>query len=109
MISGPVFSWIWKYAFNNDDSFSHVRDTQPVMTEKVIIVVDYTFRHVVSRTLVENETQVERLSNWYNKTHQVALFREIPAQYTNRDYPFAGILSAKTGSLTTEVRTNYKN
>lgn len=109
VISGPVFSWIWKYAFNNDDSFSHVRDTQPVMTEKVIIVVDYTFRHVVTRTLFENETQVERLGNWYNKTHQVALFREIPAQYTNREYPFAGILSAKTGSLTTEVRTNYKN
>lgn len=107
VISGPVFSWLWKYVFNDQYSFSHVRDTQPIKTSKILLVVDYTFRHVTSETVAENTTQVERLDDLYNKTHVVALFRELAADYMNREYPFTGILTAKTGSLTTQIRTNY--
>lgn len=107
VISGPVFSWLWKYIFNHEHSFSHVRDTQAIKTEKILLVVDYTYRHVTSGTVAENVTQVERLNNLYNNTHVLALLRELPSEYMKRNYPFEGILSAKTGSLTTEIRTNY--
>jgi len=107
VISSPVFSWLWKYVFNHDHSFSNVRDTQSIKTGKILIASDYTYRLVVNRAVSENETQVERLKNLYDNSHRVVLFRELPSEYMKRDYPFAGILSAKTGSLTTEIRTNY--
>ena len=106
IISGPVFSWLWKYVYNDNYSFSHIRDTQPVMTNKVLLVEDYSLRHFLSNPARENKTQVERLNLLYNDTATVAIFRELPAEYMKRDYPFAGINSAKSGSLTIEIRTN---
>jgi len=107
IISGPVFSWLWKYVYNDSNSFSHVRDTEPVKTNKVLIVEDYSLRHLLSNPERENKTQIERLNLLYNDTTTVAIFRELPAEYMKKDYPFAGINSAKSGSLTTEIRTNY--
>lgn len=107
VVSSPVFSWIWKYVFNQRNAFSHVRDTQPIKTQDIILVVDSTYRHVISKTEGENETQILRLENLYNSTDIVALFKETPSDYNKKIYPFTGIESAKIGSRTTEVRTNY--
>lgn len=107
IISGPVFSWLWKYVYNNNNSFSHIRDTEPVKTNKVLLVEDYSLRHLLSNPLRENKTQIDRLNLLYNHTDIVAIFRELPSEYMDKNYPFAGINSAKSGSLTTEIRTNY--
>lgn len=107
IISGPVFSWLWKYVYNNNNSFSHIRDTEPVKTNKVLLVEDYSLRHLLSNPLRENKTQIDRLNLLYNHTDIVAIFRELPSEYMDKKYPFTGINSAKSGSLTTEIRTNY--
>jgi 4-amino-4-deoxy-L-arabinose transferase-like glycosyltransferase len=107
VISSPIFSWVFKYVFNDDNTFAHVRDTQPIKTEKLVLLVDSTYKHVIRGVEGENATQVQRLMNLYNNTEIVALFKDDPSNYNKKDYPFTGIDSANIGSRTEEIRTNY--
>jgi len=106
VISGPLYSWIYKYVLGNENTFSHVRDTQPIKTEKIILVVDPVFKRAISG-VAENQTQITRLSSVYNSTNIAALFEKLPANYTKKDYPFTGIDSSDSGLTTTEIRKNY--
>jgi hypothetical protein len=106
VISGPLYSWIYKYVLDNEHTFSHVRDTQPIKTEKIILVVDPVFKRAISG-VAENQTQITRLSSVYNSTNIAALFEKLPANYTKKDYPFTGIESSDSGLTTTEIRKNY--
>lgn len=107
VISSPIFSWVYKYVFDHNYTFSHVRDTQPVKTQKLILVVDSTYKHVVRGSEGENATQLERLKNIFNNTEIVALFKDDIANYNRKYYPFTGIESANIGSRTEEIRSNY--
>ena len=106
VISGPLYSWIYKYVFNNENTFSHIRDTQSIETEKIILVIDPSYKRVLSG-IAENETQKIRLSNAYDGTYEAAIFEKLPANYTKKDYPFTGIDSSDSGLTTTEIRKNY--
>jgi hypothetical protein len=107
VISSPTFSWVYKYVFNHDYTFTHVRDTQLIKTEKLILFVDSTYKHVIGGGEGENATQVKRLMNIYNNTDIVALFKDDTSNYNRKFYPFTGIESANIGSRTVEIRTNY--
>ena len=107
VISSPIFSWVYKYVFNHDYTFSHVRDTQPIKTEKLILLVDSTYKHVIGGGEGENATQLKRLMNIYNNTEIVALFKDDTSNYNKKYYPFTGIESANIGSRTEEIRANY--
>jgi predicted membrane-bound dolichyl-phosphate-mannose-protein mannosyltransferase len=107
VISGPIYSWIFKYVFDDQYAFSHVRDTQPIKTEKIILVVDPIYKRAIAKTEAENQTQVSRLSNIYNNTDVAALFGKLPDSYSKKNYPFTGIDSADSGLTTTEIRKNY--
>jgi hypothetical protein len=106
VISSPIFSWIYKYVFNNDYTFTHVRDTQPIKTQKIILLIDSTYKHVISGVEGENATQVMRLKNIYNNTDIEALFRDDTSKYDRKIYPFTGLDTAAIGSITQEIRTN---
>ena len=75
VISSPLFSWIYIYVFDANHIFTHDRDTQPITTEKIMLLVDSTYKHVISGVEGENATQVNRLKNIYNNTDIVALFK----------------------------------
>jgi hypothetical protein len=107
VLSSPIFSWVYKYVFNHDYTFSHVRDTEPIKTQKLILLVDSTYKHVISGVEGENKTQVERLKNIFNNTEITALFKDDTSNYNRKYYPFTGIASANIGSRTEEIRTNY--
>jgi hypothetical protein len=107
IISSPIFSWVYKYVFDNDYTFSHDRDTQPIKTQKLILLVDSTYKHVLGGGEGENATQVERLKNIFNNTEIVALFKDDASNYNRKYYPFTGIDSANIGSRTEEIRANY--
>jgi hypothetical protein len=107
IISSPIFSWVYKYVFDNDYAFSHDRDTQPVKTQKLILLVDSTYKHVLGGGEGENVTQLVRLSNIFNNTEIVALFKDDTSNYDRKNYPFTGIDSANIGSRTVEIRANY--
>jgi hypothetical protein len=106
VISSPIFSWIYKYVFNNDYTFTHVRDTQPIKTQKIFFLIDSTYKHVISGVEGENATQIKRLKNIYNNTEIAALFRDDSSKFNRKTYPFTGLDSAAIGSVTQEIRTN---
>jgi hypothetical protein len=107
IISGPIYSWIYKYALGDQYSFSHIRDTQPITTEKIILVVDPMYKRVVANSDTENQTQAARLINIYNNSDVAVVFEKLPANYSKKTYPFTGIDSADSGLTTTEIRKNY--
>jgi hypothetical protein len=106
VISSPIFSWVYKYVFDNDYTFTHLRDTQPIKTQKIILLIDSTYKHVLSGVEGENATQINRLKNIYNNTDIAALFRDDTSEYNRKIYPFTGLDSASIGSITQEIRTN---
>ena len=106
VISSPLFSWIYIYVFDANHIFTHDRDTQPITTQKIMLLVDSTYKHVISGVEGENATQVNRLKNIYNNTDIVALFRDDSSKFDRKIYPFTGLDSASIGSVTQEIRTN---
>jgi Dolichyl-phosphate-mannose-protein mannosyltransferase len=107
IISGPIYSWVYKYAFGDQYAFSHIRDTQPITTEKIILVVDPFYKRVTVKSDTENQTQAARLISIYNDSYSAAIFEKLPANYSKKTYPFTGINSADSGLTTTEIRKNY--
>jgi hypothetical protein len=107
VISSPISSWIYKYVFDNENTFSHVRDTKPISTSNILLLVDSTYKHVISKEEGENLTQIERLKNIYNNTNVAALFKDDVSNYDRKTYPYTGLNSANIGSRTQEIRTNY--
>jgi hypothetical protein len=107
VITGPVYSWIFKYAYHNEAAFSHIRDTQPIHTDKIILLIDSLYKRLTTRSEAENQTQLTRLSDVYNNTELAALFEKLPANYSKKAYPFTGIDSADSGLTASEIRKNY--
>jgi hypothetical protein len=107
IISSPAYSWLFKYVYNNPYAFSHDRDTQTVKTSKVILVVDSTFKHVVSMEEGENTTQIHRLNHLYNNTQLRAIFKADTGSYDRQVFPYTALNSANIGSRTEEIRFNY--
>jgi Dolichyl-phosphate-mannose-protein mannosyltransferase len=106
VISSPIFSWVYKYVFNNEYTFTHLRETEPIETQKIILLIDSTYKHVISGVEGENGTQIMRLKKIYNNTDIAALFRDDTSEYNRKIYPFTGLDTASIGSITQEIRTN---
>jgi len=107
IITGPIYSWIYKYVYQHEGTFSHIRDTQPIHTDNIILLVDSLYKRLTSRSEAENQTQLARLSGIYNTTDLAALFEKLPASYSKKNYPFTGIDSADSGLTASEIRKNY--
>ena len=107
VITGPIYSWIFKYVYHHEDTLSHIRDTRPIQTDNIILLVDSLYKRLTSRSEAENQTQMTRLSGIYNNTELVALFEKLPSGYSKKNYPFTGIDSADSGLTISEVRKNY--
>jgi len=107
VISGPIYSWVYKYVLDHENTFSHIRDTRPINTENIILLVDSTYNRIVTRSEAENQTQLNRLNTIYNNTDISALFGKLPSNYSKKNYPFTGIDSADSGLTSSEIRKNY--
>jgi 4-amino-4-deoxy-L-arabinose transferase-like glycosyltransferase len=107
VITGPIYSWIYKYVYSNAAAFSHIRDTQPVHTDKIILLVDSLYKRLTTRSEAENQSQLARLGGIYNSTEVAALFERLPPNYSKKTYPFTGIDSADSGLTASEIRKNY--
>jgi hypothetical protein len=90
-ISGPIYSWIFKYAFGNDYVF-HTRDSShPVQTKKVLLMVDSTYTHILSKIEVVDEKQIERLQKIYNSTYTAATSQDTGDHYNTRQFPYTNL------------------
>ena len=108
VISGPIYSWIFKYVFNKAHVLSHPRDSSQPITKKVLLMVDSTYTHWFSDALarkgVEDEKQFQKLGNLYNSTNTLASFADTGVQYDYRIYPYISIRDCPSSGI--GVRTN---
>ena len=109
VISGPIYSWIFKYIYTKAHVFSHPRDSSQPITKKVLLMVDSTYRYVMSNALtkreIEDEKQIQTLGNIYNSSETIASFADNGVQYKYLMYPYINIKDCPLSNI--EVRTNY--
>jgi hypothetical protein len=111
IISSPIYSWIYHYVFHKSHVFSHDRDTQPIQTKKVILIVDGTYKRVLSKIEGEDKKQVTRLQMLYNSTETIAVFDDDTTRYVQTRYgdyyPYASMSENRIGGGGIEVKSNY--
>ena len=109
IISSPAFSWVFKYAFNEDFVLSHIRDSSaPITTNKVILVVDSVYFDTLSN-LGEDPKQIALLHQIYKTTYPIAKFRDNAVFYDLKEYPYTSVLDAQVGVRRNgiEVKADY--
>jgi hypothetical protein len=109
IISGPIYSWIFRYVFNQDHVFSHPRDSSQPITKRIVLMDDTAYRHVLSEALakkeIEDKKQIEMLNKLYNNTNIIASFVDNGVQYNYRLYPYISIIDCLSSNI--QVRMNY--
>ena len=109
IVSGPIYSWIFKYIFNMAHILSHPRDSSQPITNRVLLMVDSTYRYIISnaiaKTEVEDKKQIGTLGMLYNNSKPRAFFVDNGVQYNNLMYPYTGIKDCPLSGI--EIRTNY--
>jgi hypothetical protein len=107
IISGPIYSWIFKYVFDKTHVFSHFRDSsQPIQTKKVLLMTDASFNSLIVRKVTEDEKQIERLKKINNNTDTIATFADAGVYYNYHKYPSIDVGECQIRSGI-EVKTNY--
>ena len=71
IISGPNYSWIFKYVFNEDNVLDNFRDRSSIDTEKYIMMTDPAYKIFLRR---DNTDRSERLETLYDNTVSIAKF-----------------------------------
>jgi Dolichyl-phosphate-mannose-protein mannosyltransferase len=103
IISGPNYSWIFKYVFNEDNVLDNFRDRTPVNTEKFIMMTDMPYKTFLRR---DNTDRSERLETLFDNTVSIAKFEGNASEYDYDKYPYFSIRQGRSGSEV-DVRSSY--
>jgi hypothetical protein len=103
VISGPNYSWIFKYVFKEANILENFRDRSPVDTEKYIIMTDPPYKTFLRR---DQSDRSERLEALHDDTISIAKFKGNASNYDFDRYPYFSISQGRAGSQV-DVRGNY--
>jgi len=106
IIANPIFSWLFKYVYDNPYTFSHLRDTRQIGTAHIVLIVDAVYHQIISGSEGENKSQVDRLEKIYNNTDISAFFKSDWSDKRSK-YPYTGMEAAGIRTRTAEIRANY--
>jgi len=102
IISSPDSAWIFKYIFDKENALTP-RDSEHMLTKKVLLVTDENYLYVVNQREVEDERQVQKIQSIYDNSVILAAFE--PAFKENMlHYPLNYNINSCTIGLG-EVRT----
>ncbi|MEP0824150.1 MAG: phospholipid carrier-dependent glycosyltransferase [Nitrososphaera sp.] len=99
IIASPIYSWMYIYVFDVDNTFRDYLDVlyYPIQTEKIIVVSD---NHL------ENDLDIgEKLRQAYSDTHAIRTFEGNVLNYDLEQYPYTSMNKNYEGSRI-EIRTN---
>ena len=102
IISDPFYTWIPQYVLEKNHIYQGYYTKYPVLTQKVLLVVDWGFRYTMST----HDRQAERLQNIYYKTHPIMSIADNVSKYDFNLYPYT-ILAEHPIEQRIEVRINY--
>lgn len=103
VISGPNYSWIFKYVFKEKNILDNFRDSRPIDTEKFIMMTDLAYKNFLRR---DNTDRSERLEMLYDNTASIAKFKVDASKYDYDKYPYFSIKQGRSGSEI-DIRSNY--
>jgi hypothetical protein len=103
IISGPNYSWIFKYVFNEDNVLDNFRDRSSIDTEKYIMMTDPPYKTFLRR---DNTDRSERLETLYDNTVSIAKFEGNASKYDFDKYPYFSIRQGRSGSEV-DIRSSY--
>jgi 4-amino-4-deoxy-L-arabinose transferase-like glycosyltransferase len=103
VISGPNYSWIFKYVFKEDNVLDNFRDRTPIDTEKFIMMTDLLYKAFLRR---DNTDRSERLEVLYDNTVSIAKFKGDASKYDYDKYPYFSIRQGRSGSEI-DIRSSY--
>lgn len=113
IISSPIYSWIFKYAYNYNNTFSSYTEQRDIKTNKVILIVDRYFRdfllHNAFNNSIKNDTMMDSSADIFEifaKSNKEVYFRGTAIDYNLKQYPFT-IMKYSFGGSPIEIRTNY--
>ena len=103
VISGPNYSWVFKYVFNENNILDNFRDRKPIDTEKFIMITDVPYKTFLRR---DNTDRSERLEALFDNTVSLAKFEGNASKYDYDKYPYFSIRQGRSGSEI-DIRSNY--
>jgi hypothetical protein len=103
VISGPNYSWIFKYVFNEANILDNFRDRSPIDTEKFIMMTDPPYKTFLRR---DNTDRSERLETLFDNTVSIAKFEGNASEYDFDKYPYFSIRQGRSGSEV-DIRSSY--
>jgi hypothetical protein len=108
IISSPMYSWLFMYPFKETYVLSWFRDSsQPVHTQKVLLVVDQFYKGWTKRESGEDQKQQQLINDLHNQTRVIREFKAPETTYDKDAYPFTGLGQGRIGASDVEIRTNY--
>jgi Dolichyl-phosphate-mannose-protein mannosyltransferase len=103
VISGPNYSWIFKYVFKEENVLDNFRDRSPIDTEKFIMITDMPYKTFLRR---DDSDRSERLETLYDNTLSLAKFSWNTSSFDYDKYPYFSVRQGRAGSEV-DVRSNY--
>jgi hypothetical protein len=103
VISGPNYSWIFKYVFRQDNILDNFRDRSPINTDKFIMMTDLPYKTFLRR---DNSDRSERLEALFDNTVSIAKFEGNASEYDYDKYPYFSIRQGRSGSEV-DIRSSY--
>jgi hypothetical protein len=108
IVSSPMYSWIFRYVFDQNDTLSGFRDRKAIQTENVLLMVDNYFSRFLSQSTGNQSasTPLSKLQAIYDDSHKIAEFKGITGNYNRDVFPYTAIRQNYGGSKV-QIRTNY--
>jgi hypothetical protein len=103
VISGPNYSWIFKYVFRQDNILDNFRDRSPINTDKFVMMTDLPYKTFLRR---DNSDRSERLEALFDNTVSIAKFEGNASEYDFDKYPYFSIRQGRSGSEV-DIRSSY--
>ena len=105
IISGPIYSWIFRHVFDQKYVFSNFRDPQPIHTKNIIIMADGFYKSFLRNH--QELLKAQRLQVIHENTDTIARFKGKNLDYDYSKYPDYNMRYAKRGGNSVDVRTNF--
>lgn len=102
MISDPFYSWIPQYVFGKNQIYKSYDNKQPAMTQRILLVIDWGFIHVMSG----HDKHAEQLRSIYANTTRILSITENALKYNYNIFPYTNL---REHSLEQRIEIRIRN
>jgi hypothetical protein len=113
IISSQIYSWIFRYVFNDADALNY-RDYTSIKSDKFLLVLDRYFSNYISHNAADSEDDdsssrqskhIKQLELLNNSSKKIATFKFNPQNIDYDKYPYSGNSMAYAGGVRAIIRT----